>query len=277
MTEITAAAVKSLREKTNLPMMECKEALVASGGDEAAAIEYLKKKGKKTEASRAGRETSSGRIAVFTDFAKHAAMVELQCESDPVANNDDFKQLADDLARQLATGPGAATPEALLDQQSPSNPKITLRQQKEELFNRIREVFNVRRIVRVDGVCGAYAHRSGANTLGVLLQVEGGNAELAKDICQHIAAMRPKTLTKEELDPALVDKEREILAEAAKKEGKPDAIIPKMVEGRLRNFFAECVLREQPFVKDNAKSVGQVADEGKMKLVRFIRYELGKD
>ncbi len=191
-----------------------------------------------------------------------------------MASNEHFVQLANDLARQLAAGPGADSPEALLAQPSPGK-KTTLRQQFDELNNRIREVFKVERIVRIDGHCGGYAHHNGA--AGVLLEFEGGSAELAKEICMHVAAMRPAVLYKEELDPAVVAKEREILSEAARKEGKPENIIAKMVEGRLRNFYAECCLAEQPFVKDDKKTVGQVAKEAGMKLVRFLRWELPKE
>ena len=202
-------------------------------------------------------------------------MIDLRCESAPVANNEHFVQLANDLAAQLATGPGAAAPEALLTQPSPSKAAPTLKQQFDDLNNRIREVFKLERIVRIDGQCGGYAHHNGA--AGVLLRFEGGNAELAKDICMHVAAMRPAVVYKEELDPAVVAKEREILSAAARTEGKPEKIIEKMVEGRLRNFYAECCLAEQPFVKDDKKTVGQVAKEAGMKLVRFVRWELPKE
>jgi elongation factor Ts len=225
---------------------------------------------------RAGRATSCGRIAVYlTPEADAGAMIDLRCESAPVASNEQFVQLANDLARQLATGPGADSPEALLGQPSPSKAAPTLKQQFDDLNNRIREVFKVEQIVRLDGRVGGYAHHNGA--AGVLLQFEGGNAELARDICMHVAAMRPGVVYKEELDPALVAKEREILSAAARKEGKPENIIGKMVEGRLRNFYAECCLAEQPFVKDDKKTVGQVAKEAGMKLVRFVRWELPKE
>jgi elongation factor Ts len=162
-----------------------------------------------------------------------------------------------------------------LAQPSPSKAAPTLKQQFDELNNRIREVFKVERIERIDGRCGGYGHHNGA--AGVLVEFEGGNTELAKDICMHVAAMRPAVLYKEELDPAVVAKEREILSEAARKEGKPEKIIDKMVEGRLRNFYAECCLAEQPFVKDDKKTVGQVAKEAGMKLIRFVRWELPKE
>ena len=192
-----------------------------------------------------------------------------------MANNEHFVQLANDMAEQLAEGPGAASPDALLSQPSPGKAAPTLKQQFDELNNRIREVFKLERTARMDGRCGGYAHHNGA--AGVLLQFEGGNAELAKDICMHVAAMRPAVVYKEELDPAVVAKEREILSAAARQEGKPEKIIEKMVEGRLRNFYAECCLAEQPFVKDDKKTVGQVAKEAGMKLVRFVRWELPKE
>ena len=276
MAEITAAAVKALREQTGLPMMDCKKALQESGGDVDKAVELLRKAGAKMMEKRAGRATISGRIALYFDpDANVGAMIDLRCESAPVASNEDFVQLGADLACQLATGPGAASPEELLAQPSPSGAAPALKQQFDDLNNRIREVFKVERIVRIDGQCGGYAHHNGAT--GVLLQIEGGNADLAKDICMHIAAMRPTALYTEELDPAVVAKEREILAEAARAEGKPEAIIEKMVEGRLRSFYAECCLAEQPFVKDDKKTVAQVAKEAGMKLIRFVRWELPKE
>jgi len=276
MAEITAAAVKKLREQTGLPMMGCKKALQESGGDLEKAIEILRKAGKKTMEKRAGRTTSAGRIAIHVDLAKRVgAIVDLRCESAPVATNEEFVKLGGDLATQLALGPGAATPEALLDQPSPSNPSQTLRQQFDDLNNRIREVFRLERIARIDGPCGGYAHHNGASA--VILHVEGGTPELAKDICMHVAAMRPKALGVDDLDPAVVAKEREIQSEIARKEGKPENIIEKMVEGRLRNFYAEQCLAEQPFVKDDKQTVGRVAKAAGMKLVGFIHWELDKE
>ena len=276
MAEISAAAVKALRDKTGLPMMDCKRALQEAAGDPQKAVELLRKAGMKTMQKRVGRETSSGRIAVCTDFqAGVGTMIDLRCESAPVAANREFVQLANDLARQLAAGPGAETPEQLLSQPSPSQPGQTLREQFNELNNRIREVFKLERIRRIDGPCGGYAHHDAA--VGVLLQVEGGNPELARDICMHIAAMRPAVVAKEDLDPAEVAKEREILSEAARKEGKPEKVLEKMVEGRLRNFYAQHCLVEQPFVKDDQRTVAKVAKEAGMKIVCFVHWELAKE
>ena len=276
MANITAAAVKSLRERTGLPMMDCKKALQESGGDEEAAIEALRKAGKQTMDKRSDRETSTGRVAIYLDQeAGVGTMIELLCESAPVASNEEFVALAQDLAKQLATGPGAATPDELLDQPSPSDSSKTLRTVFDDLNNRIREVFRLNRIARVDATCGGYVHHNGG--VGVLLEVEGDDAVLAKDICMHVAAMRPLVVAIEELDSAMVAKEREILGEAARQEGKPENIIEKMVEGRLRNFYAERCLNEQPFVKDDKQSVGQVAKAGGLKVVRFVHWEVGKE
>jgi elongation factor Ts len=275
MAEITAAAVKSLREKTGLPMMECKKALAATNGDEDAAIRWLREQGIKTQETRLGRETGAGRIAVYVDLGKKvASMVELQCESAPVAGSPDFKQFVSDLARQLALGTSAKSADELLKQPSPSVSGKTLGDVKDELFNRMREVFNVGRIARIDGPCGGYAHHDGS--IAALVEIEGGNADAAKDVAMHIVAQNPSSVSKEDLDPALVQKEREILSEAARKEGKPENIIQKMIEGRLRNFYAERVLLEQPFVKDDKKTVGQYAKDHGMQVKRFLRWQMGK-
>jgi len=277
MTQITAAAVKSLRERTGLPMMDCKKALLETDGDEQAAVEELRKKGIKTQETKSGsRATSQGRIGLYVDFESPvAAMIELQCESAPVAGNPEFVQLAADIAQQLAIGPGAADPEALWDQPSPGNQGMTLREQKDELYNRIREAFKLSRIVRIDATCGAYAHHAGA-IKGVLLEVSGGTAQAAKDVCMHIAAMNPSAVSKDDLDPGLVAKEREILSEAARKEGKPENIIEKMIDGRMRQFYEQQVLGEQKFVKDDSQTVGKYAGTAGMKLVRFVHWQLGE-
>ena len=274
MAEISAAAVKSLRDRTKLPMMKCKAALEQAGGDEEAAVELLRKEGEKFSESRGDRETSSGRIEVYASVSEGVgAIVEFQCESDPVTKNDAFRQLTADLAKQLATGPGAATPDELLSQPSPSRPGQTLKDQMNELTNQIREVFRLARILRIDEPCGGYAHHDGRSA--VLVVVEGGNDEIAKDVGMQVVAMRPDVVSIEELDPAVVAKEREILAAASRKEGKPENIIEKMVEGRLRNFYAERVLNEQPFVKDNSITVGKMAAQHGMKIKKFVHWTLG--
>ena len=274
MAEITAAMVKQLRDDTQLPMMECKKALNDAGGDMEAAKQALREAGKKFMGKRQDRSTDEGRIGVYSSVADGVgAMIELQCESAPVANNEEFVQLANDLAKQLATGPGASTPEELWSQSSPSKSGMTLEDQRDEIQNKIREVFRLARMERFDAPSGAFVHMA---KIGVLLEVEGGNDDLAKEISLHVAAMSPEATTRDDLDADLVAKERATLSEAARKEGKPENIIEKMIEGRMRNFYAERVLEEQPFVKDDKQTVGKVAKAGGMKLVRFIRWQLGE-
>ncbi|MGI9177554.1 MAG: translation elongation factor Ts [Pirellulales bacterium] len=279
MAEITAAAVMALREKTGLPMMECKKALAECGGNTEQAVDWLRKQGIKTQSMRADRETSCGRLAVFADPAKGVGtIIELKCESPPVAGSDDFKALANDIAKTLALGPGAATPADLLAQKSQSHPDRTLGELKDDLFNRMREVFELSRIKRIDGPCGGYAHHDGSKA--ALIEIAGNTsaanaAEVAKDVAMHVVALAPQAIRKEDLDPAVVEKERLILTEAARKEGKPENIIAKMIEGRLRNFFSQCVLLEQPFVKDDKQSVGQFAKAAGLEIKSVENWKLG--
>jgi len=276
MTEITAALVKAFRERTGLPLMDCKQALAEAGGDEEKAVEILRKKGQKLGEKRADRETAFGRFGIYAGLDKSCgAMVELKCESAPVTQNEEFIQLANDLAEALAKNPQVTSVEALLQCKSASRPGLTVGEQRDELFNRIREKFEVGRFVRLEGASGGYSHNS-TTVAGVLMQIEGGSDDVARDIAMHVAAMRPSSLSTAELDPALVEKEREMLRQAALQEGKPAAIVDKMVEGRLKQFYAEKVLLEQPFVKDDKQSVGQYAKSHGMQVKKFVHYVLGE-
>ena len=275
MPEITAAMVKALREATQLPLMDCKKALQESGGDQEKAIQALRESGKKLMSSRQDRSTEEGRIALYTSLDPGVgAIVELQVESAPVASNDEVIQLANDLAQQFATGPGASSAEELWSQPSPSQSGVTLEEQRDVIQNKIREVFRLARMEKFDAPCGGYVHHDAKS--GVLLAVEGGNAELARDIAMHVAAMNPEALSVGDLDPEVVAKEKATLTEAARKEGKPENILEKMVEGRMRNFYAERVLEQQAFVKDDKQTVSKVASGGGMKLLKFVRWQLGE-
>ncbi|MEC8738066.1 MAG: translation elongation factor Ts [Planctomycetota bacterium] len=279
MAAITAAAVMALREKTGLPMMECKKALTECGGDTDQAVEWLRKQGVKTQAMRADRETSMGRLAVYTDLEKGVgALVELKCESAPVAGSPDFKDFVNDIAKTLALGSGASSPDELLSQKSQAHPDKTLGELKDDLFNRMREVFELSRICRIDAPCGGYAHHDGSKA--ALVEVTGETtgeqaAEVAKDVAMHVVALSPKAIAKDDLDQSIVDKEREILTEAAKQEGKPENIIQKMIEGRLRNFFSQCVLLEQPFVKDDKHSVGKLVKSAGLGVKQMEHWKIG--
>lgn len=274
MAEISAALVKELREATGQAMMDCKNALVEAKGNKDEAIKILRERNKKVQETRLGRDTEFGRIGSYSD-GKVGALVEVLCESAPVAGGPDCRQFADDLAKQLAQGPGAASGDELLKQPSPSSAGKTLGDQKDDLFARIKEVFRVGRVVRFNGASVGYVHATG--DLASLVEYEGGDAATAKDIAMHIVASSPSAVDKASLDPAEVAKERDFLTDQARKEGKPDNIIEKMIEGRMKNFYAARVLSEQPFVKDSAVMVGDVMKKSGMKVNRFVNWKLGKE
>ena len=276
MADITAASVKALRDRTGLPMMDCKKALTECNGDSDEAVQWLRERGATVLSKRADRQTNYGRFGIVAGHDQAtAAMVELMCESAPVTQNEEFIQLAADLATSMAQSK-AETVDDLLSQPSPSCEGMTVGEQKDELFNRTREVFNIGRIIRVEGTCGGYSHNAGTIS-GVLLEVEGGNDEAARDICMHIAAMRPEGLNPDDIPAETIEVERQVLTQAALQEGKPENIVEKMVEGRLKNYFASKVLTAQPFVKDDSMTVEKYAEENGMKLKQFIHWELGTE
>ena len=276
MAEITAQAVKELRDKTNLPMMEVKKALVEAGGDEQKAIEILKQNFAKVQIKRAENATSEGliRIAVKDDGSE-AAMIELQCESAPVTKADDFVFLAEQCAKQLLNGPGAETPEELLKQPAPDKKGQTLQTLYEDVVNKIREKIVLARVLRVKGPVGGYVHHDGKT--GVLFQATGGKSgPVLKDVAMHIAALKPVATTPDELDQNDVKKERDRLTQEAAASGKPANIVEKIVDGRLKTYFAENgVLTHQLFAKDDTKTVSQVLAESGLKAEKFTRWILG--
>lgn len=275
MADISAGAVKALREKTGLPLMDCKSALTEAGGDESKAIAILRERGLKLSEKRSDRETAFGRFGIYAGGDKPAgAMVELKCESAPVAGNEEFIQLANDFAEALAKS-NVKSVEELRAQPSPSKPGQTVGEQFEELFNRIREKFEIGRMVRIEGPTGGYSHNS-TTVAGVLLGLQGNNDAVSRDIAMHVAAMSPAALNADELDPALIEAERKTLTELALKEGKPANIVEKMVEGRLRQFLAERVLLEQAFVKDEKQSVGNFAKASGLSVHKFVHHVLGE-
>lgn len=274
MSTISASAVKAFREKTGLPLMDCKQALTEAEGDETKAIEILRKRGEKLDLKRGDREAAFGRFGIYVGLNQKAgAIVELKCESAPVTQNEEFLALSDGLAQALANNP-VQTVDELLALPSPSQPGKTLAEHRADLFNRIREKFEVGRFARFEGSTGGYSHNAGT-VAGVLIGVEGGTEEAVKDVAMHIAAMRPAALSSDELDPATVEKERAFLRDAALAEGKPESIVDKMVEGRLRQYFAQHTLLDQPFVKDDKQTVGQFAKSNGMKIKQFVCFILG--
>ncbi len=277
MAEISAAAVKALREKTDLPMMECKKALIEAGGDEAKAIQILQEQVGKVIGKRASNATLEGRI--FTKVAadgSEAVAVEILCESAPVAGSEGLAALGNALVEQLYTGPGAENGEALLDQANPLGAG-SLRELYESTVNKIREKIVVNRIARSKGPVGVYVHHDGKTA--VLFEAEGEAKDVGvlRDVAMHIAALKPVVATVEEANPAAVAAERERLAEEARATKKPENIIEKIVDGKMGVFYRDVVgvLTEQLFAKDDSKTVRQVLAENGLKAKGFKLFILG--
>jgi elongation factor Ts len=281
MAEITAEAVKKLRDRTGMQMMKCKEALVKANGDMEKAVEELRKHNKEAQDKAASRETAEGRIGVFIDVSqKIGGIVEMRCESAPVAKSDLFVKLANDLAKQAAVA-GVTTAEAMLSQKFVDNPSQTVHERIGEVVGKIKENMKPARAAMMTGSLGSYIHHDGAT--GVLLQVEGkdtADAQLLRDVCMHITAVRPQFARREDVPADRVAKEKEIaLAQIAadpKNASKPPQILEKIAEGKLKTWYAENVLAEQPFVKDDSKSVGDLLKSAGLKVVRFVRYKVGE-
>jgi elongation factor Ts len=276
--EITAAMVKTLRDRTNAPMMDCKAALVECGGDMEQAADWLRKKNKAIMDKKGERETAEGRIAIFIDADKKVgAILEMRCESAPVAKSDLFIQLAGDLARQIALN-GATTTEELLAQPYIDDPKKTVNDRIADTVGLVRENMKPARMKQLKGLLGSYIHHDGS--IGVLLEVEGSadkaETQLLRDVCMHITAKTPLAARREDVDEALVSKEREIAKSQAAATGKPANIVEKIAEGKLKTWFAEHVLVEQPFVKEESKTVGDLLKAAGLKVVRFVRYKVGE-
>jgi len=281
MSEISAVAVKQLRDRTGMPFGDCKAALVASSGDMEKAVEHLRKTHKEAQDKRVGRETAEGRIAVHIDAAQQVgAILDMRCESAPVAKSDLFIQLANDLARQIALQQ-PATPEALLAQPFVDDPKKTVNDRVGEVVGLIRENMKPARFARLTGGhFGSYVHHDGA--IGVLVQVEGASADaqVLRDVCMHIAARNPLAALREDVPADQIAKEKEIaqsqISGDPKNQGKPANILEKIAEGKLKTWYADNVLIDQPFVKDDSKTVGDLLRSAGLKLVKFVRYKVGE-
>jgi elongation factor Ts len=276
MSTISAATVMALRNRTNAPMMDCKAALTEANGDMEKAAEILRKQNKAIQDKKGAREMAEGRVAAFLDPAqKVGALVEMRCESAPVAKTDNFIQLASDVARQIAAK-NPATVEALLGQAYVGDPKKSVNEHIGEVVGLIRENMRPARFTRMTGLLGAYCHHDGS--VGVMVQVEGANADpqLLRDVCMHITAKNPVAARREDIPPETIEKEKEIARAQAAATGKPPNIVEKIADGKLKTWLAENVLVEQPFVRDESRTVGELLKSAGLQLVRFVRYKVGE-
>ncbi|GFS05447.1 elongation factor Ts [Elysia marginata] len=264
---ITAALVKELRERTGLGMMECKKALVEVDGDIEKAIEELRKSGQAKAAKKAGRTAAEGVVAVkVADDAKFGMLVEVNSETDFVARDDNFLGYVGTVVERAFDTKQTDIP-ALMDGE--------LETARLALVQKIGENISVRRAAALEGdVVGSYVH--GNSRIAVLVGLEGGNAELAKDIAMHVAAVNPQVVSKDDMPADLVEKEKEIFRAQALESGKPTEIVEKMIVGRVNKFLAENSLVEQPFVKNPDMTVGKLAAEAGATVKSFIRFEVGE-
>lgn len=268
--QITASLVKQLRERTGAGMMDCKKALQAANGDIETAIREMRKSGAARAAAKAGRIAAEGIIRVHRDGAE-VILLEINCETDFVARDENFLAFAERVAEAIAAG-SPADVEALM---SLSRGGRTLTELRQELIARIGENISVRRFEKMSlsGHIGAYQH---GTRIGAVAELEGGDAALARDIAMHIAASRPVCVREDQVPPDLLAKEREIVQAQAGESGKPPAIIERIVTGRIEKFLKDITLLGQPFVKAPDRTVAALLAAAGANVKSFLRYEVGE-
>jgi elongation factor Ts len=273
MAEITAGLVKELREKTDAPMMECKKALAEAGGDMAKAEELLRVRLGNKASKAASRVTAEGVVGVhIAPDAKLGAIVEVNCETDFVAKNEDFVAFTRNLAELVAR-------HAPADVAALSGLKLgpaTVEETRTALVGRIGENMTIRRFQRVEAKGGLSSYVHGGAKIGVLVDVTGGDEVLARDVAMHIAASKPVALSRDEVPAELIEKEREIARQKAAESGKPANIVEKMVDGSVQKFLKEVTLLGQPFVKDDKVTVEQLLKSKGAQVQRFVLYVVGQ-
>jgi elongation factor Ts len=283
MAEITAALVKDLRDRTGAGMSDCKKALVESGGEIDAAVDWLRKKGLSAAAKKSGRVAAEGLIGVATAPLK-AAMVEVNAETDFVARNENFQNFVSAVA-QVALQVGEDV-DAIRAASFPGGSR-TVAEELTHMVATVGENMTIRRarvLTVPQGVVATYVHaavKPGLGKIGVLVAVEGTSElsaleTLGRQVGMHVAAARPDALDVDAVDPAALDRERAVLSEQARASGKPEAIIEKMVEGRIRKYYEEVVLLEQVWVHDGESRVRAVVQKAGARLAGFARFQLGE-
>ena len=269
---VTAAMVKELRDRTGAGMMECKRALVETNGDIEAAVDHLRKSGLAHANQKASRVAAEGMIALsLSATGKHAVMVEVNCETDFVAKNENFNSFAEAVAAN-ALSEDPTDVEALL---STRIGDATVEQARQILVTKIGENIQVRRFVHIstDGTIGTYVH---GGKIGVLVDLTGGDETLARDLAMHIAALNPKFVADEDVPAEIIAREKDILIAQAKSSGKPAEIIEKMVSGRLRKHLAGITLLGQTFVKNPDLTVGKLMSQNNASVNGFKRLAVGE-
>jgi len=270
---ITAGLVKELRERTGAGMMECKKALVETDGDIDAAIDLMRKSGAAKADKKAGRTAAEGLIvSSSSEDNKNAVMVEVNCETDFVTKGKDFLNFSSAVA-QAALDQKPADIDALLA--LPTEGGENIADATKTLIAKVGENMNVRRFVSrtTDGVLGIYLH---GGRIGVMVEIQGGDEILAKDIAMHVAASNPNCVAEDDVSAELIEKEKEIFSAQAAESGKPPEIIEKMVGGRINKFLKEITLLNQPYVKDPDQTVGQLVKAAGATVVGFDRLEVGE-
>lgn len=276
MVQITATMVKELRERSGLPMMDCKKALEETGGDAEGALELLRKRGAAAAEKKAGRETGEGRIGAHVDREKGiAALVEVRCETAPTSNNPEFVAMVGKIAKHAALA-GDANVDTINDEAFVDNGSMTVKDVLQETLNKIRENMKIHRVSRVAGRSAVYVHHNGRVGVIVTVEGDGGDDSLLNDFCMHVAAMNPDATTREDIPADVVAKEQEIVRQQILDSGKPENLVDKIMIGKMQKWYSERVLIEQPFVKDDKQTVKKVADAAGLKIKNFVRMAVGE-
>lgn len=270
---ITASLVKELRERTGAGMMECKKALTETDGDIEAAIENMRKSGQAKAAKKAGRTAADGVIVIAQDGA-NAAMVEVNCETDFVAKDENFQSFANAVGERVLNSE-VGDVDALMALPLHQGEDTTIEEARQALVSKIGENMNVRRFIRhaAAGDVSTYSH---GVRIGVMIDVSGGDEALGRDLAMHIAASNPVCVSEDQVPADMLAKEREITEAQAKESGKPDNIIEKMIEGRMRKYLGEVTLLGQPFVKDPDTKVTKLLKDAGATVNAFTRFEVGE-
>jgi elongation factor Ts len=273
---ITASLVKELRERTGSGMMECKKALVETDGDIEAAIELMRKSGQAKAAKRAGRTAAEGVIVIkFSDDGKKAAMVEVNSETDFVAKDANFTSFADAVAERVLSS-DTNTVEELLEEALHDGEETTVNTAREALISKIGENMNVRRFYRVETKSGRLTGYRHGVRIGVVVELQGGDEALGKDVAMHVAATNPLCVSADQVPAEDLAKERDIFQAQAMESGKPGNIVDKIIDGRVRKYLAEITLLGQPFIKDTDIPVEKLLADSSATVVSFKRFEVGE-